>query len=67
MPLNMVLLDLLGVWLVLVQSGPLCPHAHSILIFLSPFPLVRVFIDVSTVLLTGTDWLGHPSFNIWGS
>jgi hypothetical protein len=43
--LNMVLLKLMGVWLVLVQTSPLCLHAHSILIFVSPFLLVRLFKD----------------------
>jgi hypothetical protein len=47
-PLNMVLLEVLGVWLVLERTGQLCPHAHSKLIFVSTFPLVRVFLDTFT-------------------
>jgi hypothetical protein len=36
----------------------------SILTFVSPFPLVKVFIDAFTVLLRGSAWLGRPSLNI---
>jgi hypothetical protein len=50
-PLNMILLELRGMWL--VRTGPLCPHAHSLLIFTCPFPLVRVFIEALIVFPTG--------------
>ncbi len=62
--LNMFLLELMGVWLVLVQTGPLCLHAHSIPIFVSPLLLVILFIDAFTVFPTRTANLGHPSLNI---
>jgi hypothetical protein len=45
---------------VLVRTGPLCPHAHSMLSFVSPFPLVKVFTDAFTVFPRVTAWLGHP-------
>jgi hypothetical protein len=48
-PLNMVLLELLGMWLVLVGTGPLCPQARSILIFVRIFSLVGVFIDLPSL------------------
>jgi hypothetical protein len=66
-PLNMVLLDLLGEWLVLVRTGPLYTYAHSKLIFVSPFLLVRVFTHAFSIFPMGTAWLGCPSLNIWGS
>jgi hypothetical protein len=50
-PLNMILLELQGMWL--VRTGPLCPHAHSVLIFTSPFPLIKVFIVTLTAFPTG--------------
>jgi hypothetical protein len=57
-------IELLGRWLVLVRTGPLCPHAHSKLIFVSSFPLVKAFMDAFTIFPTETVWLGRPSFNI---
>jgi hypothetical protein len=62
----MVLLELLGVWLVLMRTGSHCPHAHNKLIFVSPYRLVRVFIDAFTVFPMGTAQLGRPILNIWG-
>ncbi len=62
----MVLLKILGMRLLATHTGPLCPHAHSKLIFLSLFPLVIVFVDVFTVFPMGaeTGWLGLSSSNI---
>jgi hypothetical protein len=60
-PLSMVLLEQQGVWLVLTRTGPVCPRAHSKLIFISPFPLVNVFIDTFTVFPMGAAWLGSPN------
>jgi hypothetical protein len=45
-------------------ANPFCPHAHSILIFTSPFPVAKVLIDAFTFLPTGTAWLGRLSWNI---
>jgi hypothetical protein len=49
----MILLELLGVWLVLVQTGPFCPHAHSMLIFTSPFFTSRCVSDAFQQELLG--------------
>jgi hypothetical protein len=59
-PYNWIIipLELLGVLLVLARTGPFCPHAHSLLIFTSPFSLARVFIDASTFLPMGNALLG---------
>ncbi len=62
--LDMILLELTGIWLVLAWTGPFRPHAHSILIFSSPFSLAGMFIDAFIVLSTGT---ACPTFRYWGS
>jgi hypothetical protein len=51
MLLNMILLELLVVWLVLVRAGYFNPQAHSVLILTSPFSLAGVFINTFIVLL----------------
>ncbi len=60
----MILLELLAMWLMPVQTGPLCPHAHSILIFTSPLFTSQSVLDALTALPTGTAWLCHPSLDI---
>jgi hypothetical protein len=39
MPLNMILLEQLGIWLELAQTHPFRPHADSILSLPAPFHL----------------------------
>jgi hypothetical protein len=56
----MNLFELLGVWLVLVRTGPLCPHAHSILIFVSSFPRVSVFFHRRLHCLSHGNCLAWP-------
>jgi hypothetical protein len=61
----MALLELLGMWQVLVLTGPFCPHARSILIFLPAlFPLARVLIDAFTAFPMETAWLDRSISNI---
>ncbi len=64
--LSMVQLEQLGIWLMLAETGPLCPHAHSKMIFVSPILLVRVFMDAFIVFPKRTAWLRCPTLNIWG-
>jgi hypothetical protein len=66
-PLNIIPLELLGMWQVPARTGPFHPHAHSILIFTSPFSQAGVSIDAFTVLPMGTAWLGRSIFQYYRS
>jgi hypothetical protein len=59
--INIVVLELLGMWLVVVWMGHSVPRLIAYWFLPAPFPLARVFIDTCTVLSTGTAWLDLPS------
>ncbi len=58
-----------SVWLVLVQTGPSCPHAHNILFFVTPFCWLDCLQTPSQSFLRymGVVWLGCPNSVAWGS
>jgi hypothetical protein len=63
-----VLLELLGVLLVLAQTGQFHPHARSLLIFTNPISPARVFMNAFTVLPTESHrWLGSSKFPYRGA
>jgi hypothetical protein len=53
-------------WMVLMRTGPFCPHADSKL-FLSALSAGKMFIDALAVFPTSTVWLGCPISSAWGN
>ncbi len=74
-PLNMALLELLGMWLPWCELVPTVPMLAAYGLLPAPLPPVRVKLDSFTVLPTGTAWLGMVTLvqvlqrmaPVWGS
>jgi hypothetical protein len=63
----MVLLELLGMWLVLMWTGPVCLHANSMLISTSTFPTSQSIYRCLHCPSQGNCLAWPPQFKYWSS